>query len=137
MRAWVDRVRRMTTPDYLTAIEVIRLAVWMEVAIRVMSISRLLDRTNGSSARPFGPAVPDCSRLPRFVAVAYDILPFPNTCLRRSLVLHALLERRGVPSRFCVGVKSDGPTLAAHAWIECDRLARDAAAANFSELGAR
>ena len=126
----------MSFVDYRTAVEVVLLAVWVEVAIRVMPFSRLLDRMKRVSGTPAASAAIEYSRLLRFVAVAYDVLPLPATCLRQSLVLHALLARRGVPSRLCLGVKRNGTALAAHAWIECDGMTRDAAAATFSELTA-
>ena len=44
MRLWYGRVRRMRATDYATAIEVLALAVWVEVALRVMPFSRLLER---------------------------------------------------------------------------------------------
>src|SRR5262245_55119012 len=137
MRMWLARARRMTATDYLTAIEVLRLAVWVEAAIRVMPFSRVLERMRGgSSINPVAPVdTPEYQRLTRFVAVAYDVLPFPPTCLRQSLVLYSLLERRGVPSRFCLGVAKDGSTLDAHAWIECDGVTLGAAAnTRFREL---
>ena len=68
------------------------------------------------------------------MAVAYDILPFPATCLRQSLVLHALLERRAVRSRLCFGVARNGAALDAHAWIECDGIVTGAEITRFSEL---
>jgi hypothetical protein len=137
MRRWLARARRMTPADYLTAFEVLRLAVWVEGAIRVLPFSRLLERLKRDS--PAGSEAPVAwtvyQRLPRFVAAAYDILPFQPTCLRQSLVLYGLLERRGVPSRFCVGVSRRGPALAAHAWVDCDGVVHDAASAgSFVEL---
>ena len=136
MRTWVVRARRMTPSDYIVAIEVLLLAVWIEVAIGVMPFSRLLDRAKRASRRARGASDSwlEHQRLSRFVAVAYDILPFPATCLRQSLVLHTLLGRRGVPSRFCVGVAKNGPALTAHAWIECDGIALDTHASAFREL---
>jgi hypothetical protein len=49
-------------------------------------------------------------------------LPFSTTCLIESLAAHAMLRRRGVNCdvRFGVRPPLGGPTLAAHAWIECD-----------------
>jgi hypothetical protein len=128
----------MTAAEYLTAIEVLRLAVWVEAAIRLMPFSRVLERMRRDpSAVADVPGVqPEYQRLLRFVAVAYEVLPFPATCLRQSLVLYGLLKRRGVPSRFCVGVAKRGPALDAHAWIECDGVTLDAAGARFRELQA-
>jgi len=135
MRAWIGRVGRMTASDYQTAIEVMALALWVEAAISVVPFSRLLDRMKRASPGTADPlTVLEYSRLRRFVAVVYEILPFPATCLRQSLVLYRLLARRGVLSRFCVGVKTDGRALSAHAWIECDGLPRDTSAATYSEL---
>ena len=128
----------MRVTDYVTAIEVVVLAVWIEVALTVMPFSRLLQRVRRlpSDIPPASQAPIDYQRLIRFVAVAYEILPFPTTCLRQSLVLYALLERRAVPSRLCLGVALNGAALDAHAWIECGGIASDATVARFSELHA-
>ena len=39
-------------------------------------------------------------------------------CLPRALAAHAMLRRRGIPSRLCLGVARSGSELSAHAWIE-------------------
>ena len=110
--------------------------MWIEVALRVTPFSLLLQRISrlsrgARSAAPVPEAVP---RLVRFVTVAYEILPFSPTCLRQSLVLHALLERRAVRSRVCLGVARDGAALDAHAWVETDGMGTDAGVARFREL---
>jgi hypothetical protein len=133
MRVWLGRARRMTLSDSVTAVDVLRLAIWIEIALRVMPFSRLLQRV-GCSRSPSA-TVTDFRRLVRFVAVAYQILPLPATCLRQSLVLHALLTRRGAPSRFRLGVARNRTSLEAHAWVECDGMTNDAGS-RFAELTA-
>ena len=39
-------------------------------------------------------------------------------CLPRALAAHAMLRRRGIASRLCLGVARNGSGLAAHAWVE-------------------
>ncbi len=39
-------------------------------------------------------------------------------CLPRALAAHAMLRRRGIASRLCLGVARNGDDIAAHAWIE-------------------
>jgi hypothetical protein len=39
-------------------------------------------------------------------------------CLPRALAAHAMLRRRGIASRICLGVARHGGELAAHAWVE-------------------
>lgn len=101
-----------------------------------MPFSRQLDRMTRapSPTADQGTIANEYRRLLRFVAVAYDVLPFPVTCLRQSLLLHELLERRGVPSRVRLGVAKSGRALAAHAWVECAGVAPDATATGFGEL---
>jgi len=41
------------------------------------------------------------------------------SCLEVSLVLWWLLARQGVASDLRVGIRKDGETLEAHAWVEC------------------
>jgi hypothetical protein len=118
MRLWVARVSRMSRNDYAIACEVLALAAYLELALRVVPVSRLLERLGRPSAtrRRFVSA----QRLERFVTVAYDVLPFPPTCLRRSLVMYRLLWRRGVRCRIRFGVAKNGSALDAHAWLVTD-----------------
>lgn len=45
--------------------------------------------------------------------------PWMNAlCLPRALAIHAMLRRRGIASRLCLGVARDGQELIAHAWVE-------------------
>ena len=39
-------------------------------------------------------------------------------CLPSALAAHAMLRRRGIASRVCLGVARKGDELAAHAWVE-------------------
>jgi transglutaminase-like putative cysteine protease len=39
-------------------------------------------------------------------------------CLPRAMATQAMLRRRGIASRLCLGVARDGRSLAAHAWVE-------------------
>lgn len=40
-----------------------------------------------------------------------------GNCLSRSIVLHRLLQKNGIPSEFCIGVRNT-PKFKAHAWVE-------------------
>jgi len=40
------------------------------------------------------------------------------TCLRRSLTLKQMLQRRKIPAKLRIGINKDGADLKAHAWIE-------------------
>ena len=42
-----------------------------------------------------------------------------DLCLPRAIAAHAMLRRRGITSRLCLGVARD-QQLAGHAWIEVD-----------------
>jgi Transglutaminase-like superfamily len=45
--------------------------------------------------------------------------PWMNAlCLPRALATHAMLRRRGIASRLCLGVARQEQVLIAHAWVE-------------------
>jgi Transglutaminase-like superfamily len=47
------------------------------------------------------------------------VKPWINAlCLPRALAAHAMLRRRGIASRLCLGVARKESGLAAHAWVE-------------------
>jgi hypothetical protein len=106
--------------DYATMAESVALAVAIEAGLRLTSVARLLAWLEQLRPRRRRLASPASYSLDRFAAAAYRLLPFKATCLRESLVLYALLRRRGEVPRLCVGVKKDGIQLSAHAWIACD-----------------
>lgn len=114
MRLWRHRAA-----DYATIAETMCLAVAIEIALQLMSISRLLDRLDRLRVSERRIASRPTYRLDRFARAAYRLLPIGSSCLRESLVLYALLRRRGATPRLRVGIKKDGHNLAAHAWIEC------------------
>jgi hypothetical protein len=57
-------------------------------------------------------------------------------CLPRALAAHAMLRRRGIASRLCLGVVREGGELSAHAWVEVgnDKLVGGAEADGFTRL---
>ena len=57
-------------------------------------------------------------------------------CLPRALAIHAMLRRRGIASRLCLGVARDGQNLIAHAWVEIGETTvnSDPAFAHFTRL---
>lgn len=61
-----------------------------------------------------------------------------RTCLRRAIVLAALLERAGTRVDVVYGVRADAGTLAAHAWLTKDGsepyLENPTTAATFTQL---
>jgi hypothetical protein len=68
------------------------------------------------------PELPDIRKLGALVNTAARHVPFPATCLTRSLLLIWLLNRRGVSSDLRIGVRLTHGALEAHAWVECDGL---------------
>jgi hypothetical protein len=55
-------------------------------------------------------------RLARIVRRVLSVLPSDSRCLFRSLTLMCMLQRRGVPQRLVIAVRSQ--PFGAHAWIE-------------------
>jgi hypothetical protein len=46
--------------------------------------------------------------------------PLEMQCLERALALQRLLQGRGIPAEFRIGVEKEGDALHAHAWLEVD-----------------
>jgi hypothetical protein len=73
-------------------------------------------------AAPLRPVTRDEIVLARGHAAVVDraarIQPLPARCLARSLALHWLLGREGLPSALKIGVAKDAGALVAHAWVE-------------------
>ena len=61
-------------------------------------------------------------RLPRWISIASRRGPWRASCLVRSLVLQWMLRRYRVASVLRLGVRKEGDSLDAHAWVECADL---------------
>jgi hypothetical protein len=112
-------LRRLTAANGLLVAEACAWAVALEAALPLLPLSRLLRWLEGGTRRTAAAPV-DRDRLRRVVAVVYRLLPVPATCLRQSLVLVAMLGRRGEPAALRIGVRKTGDRLAAHAWVDGD-----------------
>ena len=60
----------------------------------------------------------DVSAIASLEAAASRHLFFRPNCLERSLVLWWLLGRRRIPAKLRIGVKKEGGSFEAHAWVE-------------------
>jgi hypothetical protein len=113
--------------------ESLALALAVEAGLKVMAFTRL--RQWLDSLEPSRLAAPCAAeRLERFSSAAWRWLPVRSTCLRRSLVLYALLRRRGAMPTLWLGVRKDRAGFAAHAWISCAGLPPDERAPQFQPL---
>src|SRR5262245_37866909 len=54
----------------------------------------------------------------RRVEAAASTGPLPVGCLPRALVVQMLLAREGIPAAVRIGVRREGATIKAHAWVE-------------------
>lgn len=88
------------------------------LAVRVVSTQRLLvwARRPGHHDRFADPSwvksiswAIDCISAKRWMRAS---------CLPRALAARAMLQRRGIATRLCLGVARDDGALAAHAWLE-------------------
>jgi transglutaminase superfamily protein len=101
------------------AAEIVRTYATVRWGMRREEIGSLVARVRAGEER--SEPLPQSARVRLAVAVrrVLALLPTDSRCLVRSLVLLALLERRGVSGSLVIGVRSE-PDFAAHAWVECD-----------------
>ena len=123
------RPSRMTQLSALSPVQQrTLLAAWLWLpffwlGLRVLGLPRLQALLQSRPlAAQLAPVLilPAIQALGEAVNIAARHLPFPATCLTRSLLLGWLLRRRGVQSQLCIGVRLTQGALNAHAWVECE-----------------
>jgi hypothetical protein len=127
-------IRRMYLREAAVMIILARLAVRFISTAHIFSWAdrspRRINRFAGDEAQWIAWAIENVAAKPWLNAL----------CLPRALAAHAMLRRRGIASRLCLGVVRDGSDLAAHAWIEVGKQkietnADDARFARLAEFG--
>jgi hypothetical protein len=101
--------------------EVLLACALLPPALEVMPASRIVRWLRG--IRPVKGPRPDARRYADAVDRVLDRAPllWKNTCLRRAVVLAALLRRAGRDAEVIIGVRRTGDgRVEAHAWLRCD-----------------
>lgn len=97
----------------------------VEVGLRAFEFRALVDRL--PPARPLDPRAfrqpsPSAPRAAYCVELVSRLNPLHPTCLKKALVLYALLTRKGFDARLFIGAAKrnteDGSELDCHAWLE-------------------
>jgi hypothetical protein len=102
----------------------IRAFIWLgaiDVALRLVGFRRIIEHGALRTACQVEPRT--LQRAQRYawsleVASRYQLVD--ARCLHRSLALHCWLRREKIPSELRIGVRKDGDTLSAHAWVELE-----------------
>ncbi|MDQ1729693.1 MAG: hypothetical protein QOD33_1818 [Pyrinomonadaceae bacterium] len=93
------------------------LLVAVQLALRFVTVGRLQQvcarRKRAGMDDILAPDI-----IARLVRVAAERGPCRARCLPQSLVLHWLLQRRGVASRIVFGARKADEQMQAHAWVE-------------------
>src|SRR5258708_29195965 len=129
MRKWIQQFRALEHPAQ-------RLFLRSSVVLPLISISlrwRGFRKTKTSLQHflsvPFGSRNPDAEA--RAILTAQIVRAASHqgigdpSCLAVSLALWWLLALQGIASELRVGIRKDGGTFEAHAWVECGRATLD------------
>jgi hypothetical protein len=87
-------------------------------AVRVVPAARVFAWANRPPRRTRRFAVNEISWVLWAIDVAVEKSWTETLCLPRALATHAMLRRRGISSRICLGVAREQDKFAAHAWVE-------------------
>ncbi len=124
LRARLARFAALPRAQQRALVEVAGTAAWIEVAVRTVPLDRLAPalgiRLRPTNDGPEGDALDPLSERERLRLEAsrrfFGVFHARGPCLRRSLVEGFLLRRRRPVLR--IGVRREGDSVAAHAWID-------------------
>jgi len=112
--------RQFSFKDWLVILEAWLAQEYFNLALRFVSFEKLLARSLPRSQAFLFPGqfLPAAQRIQRLANAAARLHLPPATCLRRSLALGWMLNRRGIPAQLSLGVLMGAAGLQAHAWLE-------------------
>ena len=99
----------------------IKAAAWfpaVELALRLVPLRRLLALCEWGSRPDASLIRVSPEQASRLVEAAARVYPLRATCLKKALVLYALLTRRGLSARLLLGTAKEDGEFRAHAWVE-------------------
>ena len=119
MTSRLARFRALSWPEQRVVVVAMLLLPPFWIGLRVLGLSRFLTWLTRSPVVVRAPrSREELAAIGALVNVAGNHVPFPSTCLTRSLVLKWVLRCRGVDSELRIGVRLNEGTFEAHAWVE-------------------
>lgn len=91
-----------------------------EILIRLLGIQRTMKALCGSTplmASNDNDNIKQAKRALQSLIVVVERSYWKGNCLSRSIALHGLLQKKGISSTLCIGVRTR-PKFKAHAWVE-------------------
>lgn len=114
------KARMLSASDWMLIVQSAGWLAVVELGLRLMPLRALVGILQGRprerAASGSGVSAEHASRC---VDLAARLDPFSATCLKKSLVLYAMLSRRGLAVELFIGAAKTGGKLDAHAWLEC------------------
>lgn len=134
LAARARRVAALTRSEWRVLADAAMAAARIELGLRTRPLGNVITwaESRPVASREPGAVAPD--RLFALSSWPYRVLGWTPSCLRRGLVLTALLRQRGHPAVLCVGVRRGGAQIRAHAWVESGGDVFDATAEPFERL---
>jgi transglutaminase superfamily protein len=121
LTAKLRKARQLSASDWRMLLGAAGWFVIVEFGLRLLALKTLLAVLDGrrrSRAKGIEAPPPSPDRASYCVELASRVYPFEATCLKKALVLFALLKRRGVEVRLVIGATKTDRKLDAHAWLE-------------------
>jgi len=117
--------RRFPTPGhYLLFGRILTFSLALRPLVSLLSLPELMRLL--TPPRPPAPvdeaAMKEAELIDFYIRVILRLNPenIGKMCLKRSLLLFRYLRTRGIPARFCVGVRRRQDELDGHAWVEIE-----------------
>ncbi len=128
------RLVRLRAQDWGVLAEGLATAVVVETALWAWPLARLVRWAESRPGRRPPPESGDVARLASLATWPQRIPGLPSSCLRRSLVVTAVLRRRRLAAEVRMGVRKDQGRLHAHAWVVCGDTVLGTASERFEPL---
>jgi hypothetical protein len=118
----MSAARQYSFKDWPVILEAWLAQEYFNLALRFVSFEKLLAGSHPHSGTVVSPGrvLPAARRIQKLANAAAHFHLSPATCLRRSLALGWMLNRRGIPAQLSLGVLKGASGLQAHAWIEIE-----------------
>src|SRR5712692_7979067 len=114
LTAKLRKARQLSASDWRMLLRAAGWFVIVEFGLRLLALKTLradLDGRGRSAKGGTEAPSPSPDRASYCVELASRVYPFKATCLKKALVLYALLKRRGVEVRLVIGATKTGRKL--------------------------